>query len=223
MLLAGDVFTGLRAAIAFLPVTAVALAAGLVIAGRRFAHPRKVATLVVVTGVVSVGVLWGATEAIYPGAFAGVFSNQSSQVLNAADIPKEPQVGAGACSAVAAAAARGPLHRAARHRAAARPRHADQAGRPDIDRGRREGLRRRARLRRRGHPRRRALATHIPKAQTTGTIWLGRVLGDTGWIGIAAFFGLMAWLRAPGHCASSGARPAPGTARSATPCSASSG
>ena len=36
--------------------------------------------------------------------------------------------------------------------------------------------------------------TAIPPAERTGSTWLGKVLTETGWLGIAVFLGLLAWL-----------------------------
>jgi hypothetical protein len=38
------------------------------------------------------------------------------------------------------------------------------------------------------------LAQAVPLPQRTGSIWLGVLLTDTGWVGTLAFFGLLGWL-----------------------------
>jgi hypothetical protein len=37
-------------------------------------------------------------------------------------------------------------------------------------------------------------ATHIPAPRRTGTTWIGKVLTETGWMGVAAFLGILGWL-----------------------------
>lgn len=37
-------------------------------------------------------------------------------------------------------------------------------------------------------------AQDVPDPQKTGPTWIGRVLTECGWLGLAAFFGFLAWL-----------------------------
>ena len=39
-----------------------------------------------------------------------------------------------------------------------------------------------------------AYAQQVPLAKRTGTTWVGKVLTETGWLGLAAFVGLLVWL-----------------------------
>jgi hypothetical protein len=39
----------------------------------------------------------------------------------------------------------------------------------------------------------------VPSPKRTGSIWLGKILTETGWLGRSAFFVLLGWLALLGH------------------------
>ncbi|MEA2481112.1 MAG: hypothetical protein QOJ07_3034, partial [Thermoleophilaceae bacterium] len=79
-MLALEIFTATRAAVAFVPVACVGFVGGVALACGRRAPPRALA-VIVAAAALSVPAIYGGTELIYPGSFIGAFSNQESDVL----------------------------------------------------------------------------------------------------------------------------------------------
>src|SRR5262249_30661244 len=147
---------------------------------------------------------YGAVALVYPGAFTGLLSSQTSQVL--APAPQAPP----------SSSKRSPR----RHgRAAPAP---PTASGVQLLPGRLDQLRAAIRISHQAGPGVLLLgrgfgAAHldpsitdpnsVPLPQRTGPTWVGRVLTECGWLGIAAFAGLLVWLVAVGVAAARAGSP----------------
>jgi len=209
-LVAVGVFTATRAVVAFLVVVAMSLAAAAVL----FFGPRRPPLgrllAIVAAAVVAAPLVYVTTVAIYPGAFVGVWSSQTAAVLGGAEAqgirhplrpptwPPHARRVAGAPGterpaepAVAAPATSPPPQgvellpgRMVQLEEAVRLSTDDGLGVAALGRG--PGA---AEL----DPSYR-LAQEVPLPQRTGTTWVGKVLTETGWLGLGAFGALLAWL-----------------------------
>jgi hypothetical protein len=187
LLLAVQVFTGTRAAVVFGPLVAVALVAGALAAfGRRV--PRRTLAIALTVGILSGPGIYLATETMYPGSFTGAFSNQRSQVLEAKRVAEAKR--AAGLPGPPPPAPQGPTGTALLPGRATQIKRAAEISTEDGLRvflfGRGYGA---ARVRLDAR-----VDTILPKEQTTGLTWLGRNLGDAGWVATIAFFALIGWI-----------------------------
>lgn len=184
------IFTSTRAAIVFIPFAAAALAAAALLAARRRPPARMIAATLAV-GVVAAPAVYLGTEAVYPGAFIGAFENQRSNILEESEVEREKEA----------------QERREREGKPAEP-YTGPRGVALLP-GRAKQLRKaveisgedgaRVFLLGRGFgatevPEDAIAGQAIPKEQLTGATWAGRIIGDAGWLGFAAFVVLMAWL-----------------------------
>jgi O-antigen ligase len=181
-----EVFTATRAAVVFIPAAAVALVAGVVLVLRRTAPVRTLAVFLGVAAL-SIPITYAATDAIYPGSFTGAFSNQGADFIGNG-IPRE---GLGD----------DPLHtptgeyRGPRGVAVlpGRVTQMKNAARISTEDGAR------VLLLGRGYGAAQVIDaatvyTYLPKERRVGVTWIGKVLTETGWLGLIAFLGLVGWL-----------------------------
>jgi hypothetical protein len=172
-----------RAAVLLVPIAAIGLAAGAFLALRARAPVRPIVACLAIAAV-SVPVIYGATAAIYPGAWLGAFSNQQSHRLNSID----QTVGAtgahgGPPTPVAVGVAVLP-GRAKQIRLAARISDDDGVGVALLGRG--YGS---AAVLDQALP-----ASAVSPPHRTGVTWLGKVITETGWLSAIALFALLGWL-----------------------------
>jgi hypothetical protein len=189
-LLAVEVFSSTRVAVVFVPLAALVLAAVVVVVKGRRTPPRTLVTVLAV-GALAVPAIYLGSEAIYPGAFVGAFSNQTSQVLVGDSRPAPP-----AKSHRGGGGGGRPAPKTGPHGVAVLPGRGTQIERA-VQISTEDGGR--VFLLGRGFgaaavPDDAYAGSVIPKAQTTGAIWIGRVLGDGGWLALGAFLVLLAWL-----------------------------
>jgi hypothetical protein len=185
LILAIEVFTGTRANVVFAPAVGVALVAGALLAlGPNV--PRRMAVVALAVAFLATPLTYAATEGLYPGAFTGALSNQHSLVLEGSRVKN----GGGAPAQTGADAYEGPRGIALLPGRATQIKRAAEISVEDGTRvlllGRGFGAA--------AVPENAIVGSVIPKEQTTGATWIGRTLGDTGWLGLTAFFALIGWL-----------------------------
>lgn len=183
-LLSVEVFTSTRAAVVFIPVTAAALVVA-VVAAARPRPPTRALGAMLAAAAISVPTVYFATEAFYPGSFRGAFSNQSSLILDSGAVKNRGSGRPGATPA-----SDGPRGIAVLPGRATQIKRALQISTEDGSRvfllGRGFGAT--------AIPTDATISSVIPKEHTTGATWIGRVLGDGGWLALAAFLALIGWL-----------------------------
>jgi hypothetical protein len=214
LILAIEVFTGTRANVVFAPAIGVALVAGALLALGPKKVPRRMAVVALAIAFLAAPLTYAATEGLYPGAFTGALSNQRSLVLEGSRVKDAgggpAQTGAnayerprslvlegsrvkdagGGPAQTGADAYEGPRGIALLPGRATQIKRAAQISVEDGPRvlllGRGFGAA--------AVPENAVVGSVIPKEQTTGATWIGRTLGDTGWLGLTAFFALIGWL-----------------------------
>jgi hypothetical protein len=205
LLVAVGVFSSTRAVVGLVPFMALALAAAFVPVKPSRAVRRRLVG-VVAAGLLAAPLLYGGIEALYPGAFVGVFSSQATTVLGGATaqgipvVTPAPEPTPAASSAPAPALPSGPAAvvpsgvqllpgRLGQLRLAARL--STDRGLSTFLVGRGLGS---SALGPTIH-----LAQLVPPPQRTSSTWLGRALTETGWVGVFAFGALLIWLVGAGH------------------------
>lgn len=187
------VFSATRAIIPFVVVVAVAMAAAGLTFGRERPAARRLLALVAAS-IVAAPLLYGATIAIYPGAFVGAISSQNADILGGAaaqGIHPPPAASTGTTTA-RPAAERQPAPRGVE----LLPGRFVQL-RLAFDLSLHDGIE--TGLLGRGpgaavlDPSYQ-LAQDVPLPQRTGSTWIGLILTETGWLGFAAFIALLGWL-----------------------------
>jgi hypothetical protein len=189
LILGIEVFTGTRANIVFAPAVGVALVAGALLALGPKKVPRRTSLVALAIAFLATPLTYAATEGLYPGAFTGALSNQRSLVLEGNSVGRVKNAGGGPAQ-TGADAYEGPRGIALLPGRATQIKRAAQISVEDGPRvlllGRGFGAA--------AVPENAIVGSVIPKEQMTGATWIGRTLGDTGWLGLTAFFALIAWL-----------------------------
>jgi hypothetical protein len=204
-LAAVGVFTSTRAVLVFVVIVALAIAVCALAFGAGRPSTRKLAALVAAS-VVLVPALYGSTRAIYPHAFDGLISSQETDVL-----------GGAVAQGVPARETRSTKSKARKGGAAGSVTRTVPAAPPqgvELLPGRFAQLRLALRLSFDGGvtttlfgrgPGAAKLdpsyvrAQDVPLAQRTGSTWIGLILTETGWVGVAAFAALLIWLAVAGR------------------------
>ncbi len=190
------VFSATRAILGFVPVFALGVVGVGLTFGRTRPPARYLAGLLVAAAL-AVPAAYGAIRAIYPAAFVGALSSQTADVLGGAAAqgippPAPPPPPPGAKHPAKPAPAPPPVPSGV-ELLPGRVEQLKLAVRLSIHSGVATGLVGRglgaSMLDPRYH-----LAQDVPLAQRTGPTWIGRVLTETGWLGLAAFGALLAWL-----------------------------
>jgi hypothetical protein len=184
LLLSICILASTRAAVLLVPLVAAVLCVGVALALRGRAPVRALAVCAVLAAL-SVPAIYGATEGLYPGSFVGAFSNQSTHLLDGELVdrpPAEPSAG-------------GPVYTGP-HGVQVLPGRREQI-RLAVRISDEEGAR--VALLGRGFGSALVLegATEgaiVPLSHRTGVTWVGKIITETGWLGLAAFVGLLAWL-----------------------------
>jgi hypothetical protein len=175
-LVAVGTLTSTRVASVFLVVAggAVVLATiALRVEGRPSGHTFAVACLALLA---LSGCVYGATRAIYPDAFVGALSSQNLSTIGA--VPSQlPPTGVSAPALLPGRLFQLKL-----------------ALRLSVESGVAVGALGRGLGSAEPGASRYPSASAIPRSQRTATTWLGKILTETGWLGIGAFFGLLGWL-----------------------------
>jgi O-antigen ligase len=180
-LLSVGIFSSTRALIGFVVVGAAALVVvgATQVAWRR--PPRRMLVATSAAALLSLPVVYGAIRALYPDAWRGAFGSQAASVL-------VPTRGDAALSEAERLARFGGVQllpgRLAQMRLAVRLSAEDGPLTALLGRG----------------PGSAALQpgysrpADVPRPQRTGFTWIGKLLTETGWLGLAAFFALLVWL-----------------------------
>lgn len=180
------VFSSTRAAVVLIPVAAVALAAIAYLALRGRA-PRRALIVCVAVGLLSAPVVYAGTEAIYPGAFTGAFSNQNEFILgDGRPIPDKP----GGDPREDAPEYVGPRG------VAVLPGRVEQL-RLAVELSFDDGIA--TTLFGRGYGSASVyedavIGSDVPRPHRTGVTWGGKILTETGWLGVIAFAALVGWI-----------------------------
>ena len=182
-----EILTATRAAVVFLPLALLTLFAAAVLVSRgRTQRPLLVSVLAV--AVLSAPLIYAGTIAVYPRSFVGAFSNQSSGFLGSG-APPPPAVPTGQ-PGTPAPAYTGPRGvqvlpgRFSQMKNAAKI--SDDDGGKVLLLGRGYGV---AEIDNSA-----TVFTYLPPERRVGVTWIGKVLTETGWLGLLAFVGLCAWL-----------------------------
>jgi hypothetical protein len=179
------IFSSTRAALVLIPLTALGLAAGFYVTASRRAARTALAAACVAIGVASAPVVYGGIEGIYPGAFTGAFSNQSSALLGNGN-----PIEAGGKGKSKGEAYNGP------HGVAVLPGRLEQlrlASELSVD----DGVKTTAFGRGYGAAsviESAGIGSNVPKPHRTGVTWIGKLMTETGWLGVLAFVALLGWL-----------------------------
>lgn len=218
------VFSSTRAVPVFVVAAALGIAVVTLASGVSRPSVRRVGAIAVAS-LAAAALAYGGTRAIYPGAYYAMFSSQETSVLGgaAAEGIQPPVVAksTGQKATVRPAAPSAPSTSAPAGPASAPPSKSAPAGpappaRPtgvELLPGRIAQMRLALRLSLHapwavallgrglgasvldpGY----ALAQDVPEPQRTGSTWIGALLTETGWLGVAAFAGLLLWLCAIG-------------------------
>lgn len=205
-LLSVGVFSATRAAVVFVPVVGTALVLSATLAAGRPIPARRLAAILAVAVLASPAMYLG-TEALFPNAFKGAFSNQGTLVLGDGSPSADP----------GQKASPEPERRDPGQKASPEPERGDadpvagragptgvallpgrvtqlkQAVQISVENGARVFLLGRG-FGATAVPEDAVRGSTIPKERRTGGTWLGRILGDAGWLGVIAFIALVGWL-----------------------------
>ena len=182
-----EILTATRAAIVFLPLALATLFAAALLVNRRPSQ-RPLLGAVLAVAVLAAPLVYAGTIAVYPRSFVGVFSNQSSGFLGSG-APPPPTVPTGQPGQPAPAYT-GPRGvqvlpgRFSQMKNAAKI--SDDDGAKVLLLGRGYGV---AEIDNNA-----TVFTYLPPERRVGVTWIGKVLTETGWLGLLAFVGLCAWL-----------------------------
>jgi hypothetical protein len=194
-LLTVPIFTATRAAVVFIPVTAVALVAGAALILRRQV-PARTISVVLAGAALAVPATYLGTEAIYPNAFVGVFNNQNSLFLGAGSPVDPADVRSGQGDRVTPGGSPAQPDPELLRGVAVLPGRLTQmktAARISTEESPRVLLFGRG-FGTAAVPEDATPATVVPEARQTGVTWIGKILTETGWLGLAAFLALLGWL-----------------------------
>jgi O-antigen ligase len=188
-----QILTATRAAVVFVPVALVALIGAALIVGRGRRWRPTLAGIAVVAAL-SAPLIYAGTIKLYPGSFTGAFSNQTSSFLGNGVKP------------TGEAGDSDPLHDSVT---------GEYNGPKGVSvlPGRFQQIKDAARLSKDGGVKvlltgrgygvaavdeEATVFTYLPPERRVGVTWIGKILAETGWLGLLAFLGLLAWLAAIG-------------------------
>ena len=186
VIVAIEVFTATRAAVVFLPAAAAAFAAGAVVVLRKRTPVKPLAAILAVAAL-SVPLIYAGTQLVYPGAFTGAFSNQTSGFLGNG-VPSEG--GKPPPLTDKQGNYRGPVGvavlpgRFQQIKDAAKL--SKESGVKTLLVGRGYGVS--------AVNNEATVFTYIPPEGRVGVTWIGKILTETGWLGLIAFLALLGWL-----------------------------
>jgi hypothetical protein len=183
-----QILTATRAAVVFIPISLAVLVGAAVILGRGRRWRPTLAGISVVAAL-CIPLIYAGTVLLYPGSFTGAFSNQSSSFLgNGVKSSAEP----GGKDALhdAQGTYTGPQGVAV---LPGRVTQIKDAAKLSKDEGAK------VLLLGRGYgvaevDNQATVFTYLPPERRVGVTWIGKIITETGWLGVLAFLTLIAWL-----------------------------